>query len=88
MQGWAATKRHGVARKRSTKRLNHTGNLFTKNLQLTFCSVILLSISCLEKFTSYISFELGALNSFVTMFGKKFTSKLSVATLLFGPWLL
>ena len=34
MQGWAATTRHGVTRKRSTKRLKHTGNLFTKNLQL------------------------------------------------------
>ena len=28
------TKRHGVTRKRSTKRLNHTGNLFRKKLQL------------------------------------------------------
>ena len=34
MQGWTATTRHGVTRKRSTKRLKHTGNLFTKNLQL------------------------------------------------------
>ena len=34
MQGWRATTRHGVARKRSTKRLKHTGNFFTKNLQL------------------------------------------------------
>ena len=29
-----ATTRHGVTRKRSPKRLNHTGNLFRKNLQL------------------------------------------------------
>ena len=34
MQGWTATKRHGVTRKRSTKRLKHTGNPFRKNLQL------------------------------------------------------
>ena len=26
--------RHGITRKRSTKRLQHTGNLFRKNLQL------------------------------------------------------
>ena len=30
-KGWT---RHGVARKRSTKRLKHTGNMFRKNLQL------------------------------------------------------
>ena len=34
MEGWTATTGHGVTRKRSTKRLKHTGNLFTKNLQL------------------------------------------------------
>ena len=34
MQGWTATKRHRAARKRSAKRLKHTGNLFRKNLQL------------------------------------------------------
>ena len=34
MQGLTATTRHGVTRKRSTKRLKHTGNLFRKNLQL------------------------------------------------------
>ena len=34
MQGWTATTRHGVTRKRSTKRLERTGNLFRKNLQL------------------------------------------------------
>ena len=34
MQGRTATIRHGVTRKRSTKRLKHTGNLFRKNLQL------------------------------------------------------
>ena len=34
MPGWTATTRHGVTRKRSTKRLKHTGNLFRKNLQL------------------------------------------------------
>ena len=34
MQGWTATTRHGVTRKRSTKRLKHTGSLFRKNLQL------------------------------------------------------
>ena len=34
MQGSAATTRHGVTRKGSTKRLKHTGNLFRKNLQL------------------------------------------------------
>ena len=32
MQGWTATTRHGVARKRNTKRLRHAGNLFRKNL--------------------------------------------------------
>ena len=30
MQGWSATTMHGVERKRSTKRLKHTGNLFRK----------------------------------------------------------
>ena len=34
MQGWTATTRHRVTRKRNTKRLRHTGNLFRKNLQL------------------------------------------------------
>ena len=34
MQGWTATTRHEVTRKRSTKRLKDTGNLFTKNVQL------------------------------------------------------
>ena len=33
-QGWAATERHGIIRKKGTKRLKHTGNLFRKNLQL------------------------------------------------------
>ena len=41
MQDWTATTRHGVTRKRSTKRLKHTGNLFTKNLQWCFlCGVL------------------------------------------------
>ena len=30
-QGWTTTTRHGVIRKRNTKRLRHTGNLFQKN---------------------------------------------------------
>ena len=34
MQGWTATARDGVTRKRRTKRLKDTGNLFRKNLQL------------------------------------------------------
>ena len=34
MPGWAATARHGVTIKWSTERLNHTENLFRKNLQL------------------------------------------------------
>ena len=34
MQGWTATTSHGVLRKRTTKRLKHTRNLFRKNLQL------------------------------------------------------
>ena len=33
MPGWTATTRHGVTRKRSTKRLKHTGNLFRKNIE-------------------------------------------------------
>ena len=33
MQGRTATMRHEVTRKRSTKRLQHIGNLFRKNLQ-------------------------------------------------------
>ena len=33
MQGLAPTARHGVTRKRSTKKLNHIGNLFRKNPQ-------------------------------------------------------
>ena len=33
MQDWTATTRHGVTRKRSTTRLQQTGNLFRKNLQ-------------------------------------------------------
>ena len=35
MQGSTVNTRHGVTRKRSTKRLKHTGNLFRKKLQLT-----------------------------------------------------
>ena len=34
MRGSTATTRHGVTRKRSTKRLKHTGNLIRKNQQL------------------------------------------------------
>ena len=34
MQGWIATTRHGVKRKRSTKKLKHTGNLFRNNIKL------------------------------------------------------
>ena len=34
IQGWTATTRHGVTSKRSTIRLQLTGNLFRKNLQL------------------------------------------------------
>ena len=34
MQGLTATTRHGVTRKRSTKRPKHTVSLFKKNLQL------------------------------------------------------
>ena len=34
MQGSTATARHEVTRKRCTKRLEHTGNQFRKNLQL------------------------------------------------------
>ena len=34
MQGWTATTRHGVTRKRSTERLKHTGSLSRKILQL------------------------------------------------------
>ena len=34
IQDWTTTSRHGVARKRSTKRLKHTENLFRKDLQL------------------------------------------------------
>ena len=34
MQGLTATTGHGVTRKRNTKGLRHTGNLFRKNLQL------------------------------------------------------
>ena len=34
MQGWTATTRYGVTRKRSTRRLKHSGNLLRKKLQL------------------------------------------------------
>ena len=34
IQGWTAITTHEVTRKRSTKRLEHTGNQFRKNLQL------------------------------------------------------
>ena len=33
IQDRTATKRHGATRKRSTKRLKHTRNLFKKNLR-------------------------------------------------------
>ena len=35
MKSWTATTRYDVTRKRSTKRLKHTGNVFRKKLQLT-----------------------------------------------------
>ena len=35
MQGWAATTRHGVASKRNTKRLKHTGGMVYDRLKLT-----------------------------------------------------
>ena len=34
MEGWTATAGHGVTRKRSIKRLKHTGNMFRKILKL------------------------------------------------------
>ena len=34
MQGWTATTRHWVTRKKRKKTLMHTGNAFRKNLQL------------------------------------------------------
>ena len=34
MQEWTATTRHGITRKRSTKRLSHTGNFIKKKLKL------------------------------------------------------
>ena len=34
IQSWTATTRYGVTKKRGTKRLEDTGNLFRKNLQL------------------------------------------------------
>ena len=34
MQGGTAAASHGVTRKRSTKRLKHTDNLFRKNLPI------------------------------------------------------
>ena len=34
MQGWTATTRHEVTRKKALKRLQDTENLFRKNLQL------------------------------------------------------
>ena len=34
LQGWTATKRHGVTRKKSTKRLKHTWDLFRKNSEI------------------------------------------------------
>ena len=33
-QGWTATTKHGITRKKIRKRLNHTGNLFRKNVHL------------------------------------------------------
>ena len=44
MQGWTATTRHGVTRKRGTKRLKHKGNLFTKNLQLIGVCLLILDL--------------------------------------------
>ena len=34
IQGWRATTRHGFRRKKNTKRLKHSINLFRKNLQI------------------------------------------------------
>ena len=34
MQGWTATTRYGITRKRNTKGLRHKWNLFRKNVQL------------------------------------------------------
>ena len=34
MQGWTATTRHGVTKKKAQKRQQDTENLFRKNLQL------------------------------------------------------
>ena len=42
LQGSKATTKDGVTRKRSTKRLKHTGNLFRRNLQLVnWCLLVL-----------------------------------------------
>ena len=34
MQDWQATSKHGVTRKRRTKKLKHAGNPFRRKLQL------------------------------------------------------
>ena len=42
MQGRIAITRNGVTRKRSTKRIKETGNLFRKNLELIgWCLLVL-----------------------------------------------
>ena len=40
MQGWTATKRYGVTRKRSTKWVKRTGNLFKKAPIVKRCLLI------------------------------------------------
>ena len=50
MQGWTATTRHWLTRKRSTKRLKHTGNLFRKEPTVKRCLLIL----DLKSFRSYV----------------------------------
>ena len=49
MQGWIATKRHEVKRKRGTKRLKDTGNLFRKNLHLQGVSQKIKLVGCFHE---------------------------------------
>ena len=51
MHGWTATARYGVTRKRSTKRLKHTGSHFRKNVQFKVVCWLWTKVSSLRPAT-------------------------------------
>ena len=73
MQSWTATTRHGVTRKRSTKKLKHTQNLFRKSLHTGVYNLRCLLILDLKPFRSQVKrkYYIGREFQSLAVWGKK-----------------